>query len=71
MVEAGCGFNSELLKANIVDEINHFIAPKVFGGGKSFIDGLNFEEVEHSIQLENVNFKQFGDNILINGKIKK
>ena len=71
MIEAGCGFNSELLKANVVDEINHFIAPKVFGSGKSFVDGLNFEEIDNSIQLENVNFKQFGDNILINGKIKK
>lgn len=71
MVEAGCGFNSELLKSNEIDEINHFIAPKIFGNGLNFVDGLNFEEIDKTIQLENIKIKQFDDNFLINGKIKK
>lgn len=70
MTEAGSGFNSELIKNNEVDEINHFIAPKIFGGGLDFIKGLNIEEIENSIKLKDVKIKQFEDNFLINGKIK-
>ena len=71
MIEAGCGFNSELLKSNEIDEINQFIAPKIFGGGLNFVDGLKFDEVNKTIQLENIKIKRFDDNFLINGKIKK
>ena len=70
MTEAGSGFNSELIKNNEIDEINHFIAPKIFGGGLDFIKGLNIEEIENSIKLKDVKIKQFEDNFLINGKIK-
>ena len=71
MIEAGCGFNSELLKSNEVDEINLFMAPKIFGGGLNFVDGLKFKEINEAIQLENIKIKQFDDNFLINSKIKK
>ena len=70
MVEAGSGFNSELIKNNEVDEINHFIAPKIFGGGLDFIKGLDIKEIENSIKLKDIKIKQFEDNFLINGKIK-
>ena len=71
MLEAGCGFNSELLKSNEIDEINQFIAPKIFGGGLNFVDDLKFDEVNKTIQLKNIKIKRFDDNFLINGKIKK
>jgi len=71
MIEAGCGFNSELLRANEVDEINHFIAPKIFGNGLNFVDGLNFDKISDTIQLKDIKIKQIEDNLLINGKIKK
>ena len=70
MIEAGSGFNSELIKNNEIDEINHFIAPKIFGGGLDFIKGLNIEEIENSIKLKDIKIKQLEDNFLINGKIK-
>lgn len=70
MIEAGSGFNSELLKANEIDEINHFIAPKIFGNGLNFVNGLNFDKINDVIQLKNVKIKQIEDNFLINGKIK-
>ncbi|MBR5304289.1 MAG: bifunctional diaminohydroxyphosphoribosylaminopyrimidine deaminase/5-amino-6-(5-phosphoribosylamino)uracil reductase RibD [Candidatus Gastranaerophilales bacterium] len=70
MVEAGCGFNSELIKADEIDEINHFIAPKIFGDGLNFVSGLNYNEINDSIQLKNIKVEQIEDNLLINGKIK-
>ena len=71
MIEAGCGFNSELLKAGIVDEINQFVAPKIFGNGLNFVDNIKIDKIEDCIELENIKIKQIGDNFLINGKIKK
>ena len=71
MVEAGCGFNSELLKNNEVDEINHFMAPKIFGNGLDFVNGLNFSKINDTIKLEDLKIKKIENNLLINGKIKK
>lgn len=71
MIEAGCGFNSELLRSNEIDEINQFIAPKIFGNGLNFINGLNFDKIENTIHLKDIKIKQIEDNLLINGKIKK
>ena len=71
MVEAGSGFNSLLLESREIDEINQFIAPKIFGNGLNFVDNLKTENIEKSITLEDVKIKQIDDNFLINGKIKK
>lgn len=70
MIEAGCGFNSELLKSKEVDEINLFIAPKIFGNGFDFVNGLKFDKIDDVIQLKDIKIKQIEDNLLINGKIK-
>ena len=70
MIEAGCGFNSELLKAGIVDEINQFVAPKIFGNGLNFVDNIKIEEIDDCIELQDIKIKQIDDNFLINGKIK-
>ncbi|MBQ9149754.1 bifunctional diaminohydroxyphosphoribosylaminopyrimidine deaminase/5-amino-6-(5-phosphoribosylamino)uracil reductase RibD [bacterium] len=71
MIEAGCGFNSSLLLAREIDEINHFIAPKIFGSGLSYVDGIKLDNIEESIELSDIKIKILDDNILINGKIKK
>ena len=70
MVESGSGFNSLLLKAGEVDEINHFFAPKIFGNGLNFVEGLNFNKIDEAIRLKDIKIKQVEDNFLINGKIK-
>ena len=71
MVESGAGLNSALLKAGEVDEINYFIAPKIFGGGLDFIKGFDLNEISSAIELYNVKIKKIDDDILINAKIKK
>ena len=71
MIEAGQGFNTELLKNNEIDEINHFIAPKIFGNGLNFVDNIKIDKIGDSIELEDIKIKQLENNILINGKIKK
>lgn len=71
MVEAGRGFNSVILKEKEVDEINQFIAPKIFGSGINFVDGLDLKNIDSSIELYDIKLKRFEDNFLINGKIRK
>lgn len=71
MVEAGAGFCTQLFKHSLVDEINQFIAPKIFGSGPCFVEGLDTKEIVDCIELEKTKIKKIGDNFLINGRIKK
>ena len=71
MIEAGRGLNSLLLKNNEIDEINHFIAPKIFGSGINFVDNIICDNIDNCIKLEDIKIKRFKDDILINAKIKK
>ena len=65
MIEAGQGLNSLLFKNREIDEINYFIAPKIFNKGVDFIKG-NCE-----INFKNVKIKKINDDILVNAKIIK
>ncbi len=71
MVEAGAGLNSILFKNGIINEINHFIAPKIFGSGKNAIELKEISEIKDCVEISEIKYKHFGDNLLINGKIIK
>ncbi len=75
MTEAGQGFNSLLFKNKEIDEINHFIAPKIFGSGLDFVEGIECLDINSCIKLEKIKIKKFFDNgyedILINAKVAK
>lgn len=71
MVEAGAMFNSLLFENGLTDEINSFIAPKIFGSGKCPIKLKEITSLEDCIKLEDIKIKRFDDNLLINGKIIK
>ena len=65
MIEAGQGLNSALFKAKEIDEINYFMAPKIFNRGINFTNDIG------EINLKNVKIKQIDDDILINARIKE
>ena len=44
---------------------------KIFGNGLNYIDGLETSKVNESIELEDIKYEFYNDNILVNGKIKK
>lgn len=68
LTEAGPGLNSKLIASKEADEISMFVAPKVFGCGKSFVLGFNFDKTGSAVQLENLKCKKLKNDILITGK---
>ena len=68
LVEGGAGLNSSITASHEADEIMHFIAPKIFGCGKSFIKGFNFEKIDDCIKLTDLRCKKLKNDILITGK---
>ena len=65
MIEAGQGLNSELFRSREIDEINYFIAPKIFNRGFNFLDNIG------EINFKNVKIKNIDDDILFNAKVIK
>ena len=68
LIEAGTGLNSEIIASNDADEIYNFIAPKIFGGGKDFVSGFNFDKIENTVHLRDLKIKKLKNDVLITGK---
>jgi diaminohydroxyphosphoribosylaminopyrimidine deaminase/5-amino-6-(5-phosphoribosylamino)uracil reductase len=73
LIEAGSSLNAYALEAGIVDKAMFFIAPKIMGGNKSFpaVGGRTFRRLEEAHLLRDVRVKRVGEDILIEGYIRK
>lgn len=73
LVEGGGTLADSLLRANLIDEVALFVAPKLIGGAeaKTPIEGVGFERMAEAVTLEAVITEQLGSDILIQGKIKR
>ncbi len=73
LLEGGGTVNYSALEAGIVDEVVSFVAPKIIGGkdAKSPVEGVGFENIASSVELDSLRYKQIGNDIMILGKIKK
>lgn len=67
LIEGGGTLNYSVIEAGAVNEINVFMAPKIFGGGesKSPVEGLGVELPDQALMLECKSIKQVGEDILI------
>ncbi len=70
MAESGQGLNSALIQAGIVDEINHFVAPKIFGNGLDFVSNLGIFEIKDCKKAKDIKIKRCGEDILLNYKLE-
>ncbi|TDT72033.1 diaminohydroxyphosphoribosylaminopyrimidine deaminase [Hypnocyclicus thermotrophus] len=71
LVEGGGFVLSNLFKEKeLIDEGSIFIAPKILGDkdALSFITGFEISKIKNSIQLENVSFKNFDNDICLEFK---
>lgn len=67
MVEAGAGVTGAFLNARRADELALFTAPKVFGRGKGWTDGLKIEKISEALELKSITTAKSGADLLIGG----
>ena len=71
LLEGGSTLNWSALEHHIVDGIQAYIAPKLFGGSeaKSPVGGLGIASPDAAIHLKDLSFKQLGEDYLIEGEV--
>ncbi|WP_138432007.1 bifunctional diaminohydroxyphosphoribosylaminopyrimidine deaminase/5-amino-6-(5-phosphoribosylamino)uracil reductase RibD [Fodinibius saliphilus] len=67
LVEAGQSLASALLRENLVDKVECFIAPKMLGGGTRSVLGVGINHMSEIMEFREVEWKQVGDDILFSG----
>lgn len=72
LLEGGGELNWSALKSGIVNKIQAYIAPKIFGGigAKSPVGGIGAESPDEAFMLEDMKIRKIGDDILIEGRVK-
>ena len=73
ILEGGSELNWSALESGIVQKVQAYIAPKLFGGknAKTAVGGLGFDCPSKSIILEKSTVKQIGNDFLIESRVKK
>ena len=72
LLEGGGELNWSALEAGIVDKVQTYISPKIFGGvgAKSPVAGLGVDKPDNGFMLEIVSVKYIGEDILIESRVK-
>jgi diaminohydroxyphosphoribosylaminopyrimidine deaminase/5-amino-6-(5-phosphoribosylamino)uracil reductase len=70
LLEGGGELNFSCLNAGLVDEVYAFIAPKYIGGrtAKTPVEGAGIEYMRDAIQLQDVDVRMMGGDVLVHGK---
>ncbi len=73
MIEGGGGLLAAVFEAGIVDKALFFIAPKIFGGkdAPTPVGGSGAARVAEAIHLAGLSVEKIGEDILIEGYVKK
>jgi diaminohydroxyphosphoribosylaminopyrimidine deaminase/5-amino-6-(5-phosphoribosylamino)uracil reductase len=73
LLEGGGRVNYAALKSSIVDKVNVFIAPKLIGGenARTPVEGEGIGYMKDAIMLHKTEFHKFGDDIMVEGYIRK
>jgi diaminohydroxyphosphoribosylaminopyrimidine deaminase/5-amino-6-(5-phosphoribosylamino)uracil reductase len=71
LLEGGANLNFSALNAGIVNRVQAYIAPKIFGGStaKSPVGGLGFGNVSEAVMLSTPKITTFGDDILLEAEV--
>ncbi len=71
LLEGGSALNYSALKSRIVNKVQGYIAPKLFGGeqSKSPIGGTGIQEVTNCFTLKNHTLTWFDEDVLLEGEV--
>lgn len=67
LVEPGRSLATALIKADLVDKVAVFIAPKILGGGINSVLGLSIERMDEALPLYRSRWKSLGQDLLFTG----
>ncbi|MBR4626156.1 MAG: bifunctional diaminohydroxyphosphoribosylaminopyrimidine deaminase/5-amino-6-(5-phosphoribosylamino)uracil reductase RibD [Ruminococcus sp.] len=72
LLEGGAFLNWSALRAGIVNKVQAYIAPKIFGGeaAKSPVDGPGVPSPSDAFMLEDNNIVRFGNDIMIESRVR-
>ena len=73
LLECGPGLMGSFWDAGLVDELHVFVAPKLVGGAAAVgpVGGLGLELIPGRGVLEDVSWRQLGDDLLLEGRIRR
>jgi riboflavin biosynthesis pyrimidine reductase len=64
LIESGTTFCSEMIKANLVDQIAFFRSNKIIGNdGLPFVNNLSLKKISDSISMKIIDIKFFDNDI--------
>jgi diaminohydroxyphosphoribosylaminopyrimidine deaminase/5-amino-6-(5-phosphoribosylamino)uracil reductase len=71
LLEGGSTLNFSALQSRIVNKVQAYIAPKLFGGdqSKSPVSGVGIQEISHCYTVKNQTITRFDEDILIEGEV--
>jgi len=72
-IEGGAYTHGTFLDQGLVDKVYAYIAPKLIGGKNALtpVSGEGVSLMKDAFELEDIKFQFFGDNILVEGLVKK
>ncbi|MDE7105267.1 MAG: bifunctional diaminohydroxyphosphoribosylaminopyrimidine deaminase/5-amino-6-(5-phosphoribosylamino)uracil reductase RibD [Ruminococcus sp.] len=72
LLEGGGELNWSMLNLGLVNKVQAYIAPKIFGGAgaKSPVSGIGVHEPSDAFMLTDTKIRYFGDDILIESRVK-
>ncbi len=72
LLEGGARLNDSALRAGIVQEVNVFVAPKIFGGtgARTAVEGIGVRWPDEAVKLKLQKVSMTGEDILINYKVE-
>lgn len=69
MVEGGARVITAFLRAQLVDELAIFLAPKILGAGRQAVESLDIDRVEHALGTSNITYERLGDDLLVHATL--
>lgn len=67
LVEGGQNLASALLRQQLVDKVECFIAPKMLGGGTKSVMGIGINRMSEIMEFREVEWRQIGNDLLFRG----
>ena len=72
LLEGGATLAASMFKEQLVDEIRLYMAPMIFGNGKSFLEGeLDIDDVSDAIRIEGMKVEKINEDVVLSGNVKR